>query len=234
PPRAAEPYRPRPAVVEPEERSWARPAIIGVVVLLIAVGVGAYFMQSQKGAEVRAARTDADIQADVNRVLSSPELTRQASVQGGVKEGVVTLIGTAESQFASEMADGLVRGMDGVRVVRNQITVKPPATAVASGTDAQSTSDVQSQPAPNSVAAPPRDRLAEPPGEGAGVRARKERARQLLATAVEQVRQGNYDAAIQSLEEAQRLDPSNVQVREALRRARRAQETEREILRRRR
>ncbi|MGH9649270.1 MAG: serine/threonine protein kinase, partial [Terriglobales bacterium] len=221
PPRAAEPYRPRAA--EPEERSWARPAIIGVVVLLLVAGGGVYFMQSRKTADVPVARTDADIQADVNRVLSSSELTRQATVQGGVNEGVVTLTGTAESQFASEMADGLVRGMDGVRVVRNQITVKPLPTSVASSTDTQSTSDVQSQPAPTSVAAPPRARVAEPPGEGAGVRGRRERARQLLATAQEQVRQGNYEAAIQSLEEAQRLEPANNFVREALRRARRAQ-----------
>ncbi|MGH9601478.1 MAG: serine/threonine protein kinase, partial [Terriglobales bacterium] len=133
PPRAGEPYRPRTA--EPEVRSWARPAIIGVVVLLLAVVVGVYMTQSQKATEVRAARTDADIQADVNRVLSSPELTRQATVQGGVKEGVVTLTGTAESQFASEIADGLVRGMDGVRVVRNQITLKPAPASVAGSTD---------------------------------------------------------------------------------------------------
>ncbi|MCI0353968.1 MAG: BON domain-containing protein, partial [Acidobacteria bacterium] len=232
PARAVEPYRPA-AAVQPAARSWTRPAAIAVLVLLLAVGGGLYVMQSQKAAEVRTARTDADIQADVNRVLSSPDLTRQASVQAGVKEGVVTLTGTAESQFASEMADGLVRGMEGVRVVRNQITVKPPPTSVASGTETQPTSDAEAQAAP-SQAAPRRDRLAEPPAEGAAVRGRRERARQLLATAQEQVRQGNYEAAIQSLEEAQRLEPANNFVREALRRARRAQETEKEILRRRR
>jgi serine/threonine-protein kinase len=242
PPHPAEPYRPR-AAVEPEGRSWARPAVIAAVVLLVAVGIGAYVMQSRKTANAPVARTDAAILADVDRVLSSPELTRQATVQAGVKEGVVTLTGTAQSQFASEMADGLVRGMDGVRVVRNQITVKPPAPSQAGGTDKAGGTDTQrtssagveaADSAAPSAATPRRDRSAQPSDEGAGVRGRRERARQLLATAAEQVRQGNYEAAIQSLEEAQKLDPSNNLVREALRRARRAQETEKEILRRRR
>jgi hypothetical protein len=122
-------------------------------------------------------------------------------------------------------------------VVRNQIAVKPTDTQVAGGTGTQPSVESERQAAPIAgppgVASPRREPLAESPVEGP-VRVRRERARQLLATAVEQVRQGNYDAAIQSLEEAQRLDPTNLQVREALRRARRAQQTEREILRRRR
>jgi serine/threonine protein kinase len=242
-PPAARPAPPRPPVadgypprraVPAEGTNWNRVAIIGVVILVLSAGVGFYWMQSQKTTQVQAARTDADIQADVSRVLSSPELTRQATVQGSVKEGVVTLTGTAESQFASEMADGLVRGMDGVRVVRNQISVKPPETQVAGNTETQRPVEAERQAAPPTVEPRTGRVAAEPqPMDGARLRAR-ERARQLLSTAIEQVRQGNYDAAIQSLEEAQRLDPTNLQVREALRRARRAQETEREILRRRR
>lgn len=231
-PPTAEIYQPKRAPA-PAGRNWTQIAIIGVIALVLVGGASVYLMQSKKTAEVQAARTDSDIQADVDRVLASAELTRQASVQGSVKEGVVTLTGTAESQFASEMADGLVRGMEGVRVVRNQIAVKPPDTQVAGSTETQRPVESERQGVPAVVASPRRDSVAEPPVEGP-VRVRRERARQLLATAVEQVRQGNYDAAIQSLEEAQRLDPTNLQVREALRRARRAQETEREILRRRR
>ncbi len=240
PPRPVEPYRPR-AYAAPEERTWARPAVIAVVVLLAAVGIGAYVLQSQKGAEVRAARTDADIQADVNRVLSSPELARQATVHASVKDGVVTLTGTAESQFASEMADGLVRGMDGVRVIRNQIAVKPPASSVTTGAPAQPApaagAEAARRPVEPSTAAPRRDRRpasVEPADSAAPARQARERARQLLGAAADQVRAGNYEGAIRTLEEAERLDPSNQPVREALRRARRAQETEREILRRRR
>lgn len=53
---------------------------------------------------------------------------------------------------------------------------------------------------------------------------------QLLARAREQADDGLYEQALESLEEARRLDPSDARIRDLIRRIRRAQQTEREVL----
>lgn len=59
---------------------------------------------------------------------------------------------------------------------------------------------------------------------------RKQLADLLIATAAHDARAGNYGPAIRALEFTERLHPADSVVREALRRTRRAQQTEREVL----
>ncbi len=59
---------------------------------------------------------------------------------------------------------------------------------------------------------------------------RKQLAELLVAAAAQDTRAGNYGPAIRGLEFTERLDPENPVVHEALRRTRRAQQTEREVL----
>ncbi len=59
---------------------------------------------------------------------------------------------------------------------------------------------------------------------------RKQLAELLVAAAAQDTLTGNYGSAIRALEFSERLDPENPAVREALRRTRRAQQTEREVL----
>ncbi len=55
----------------------------------------------------------------------------------------------------------------------------------------------------------------------------------MLGRARREVQQGNYEEALRILERAARTDPNDPAVQEALRRARRAWQTEQQVLRRR-
>lgn len=55
----------------------------------------------------------------------------------------------------------------------------------------------------------------------------------MLARAKREAQSGNYEEAIRILERAERIDPDDPAVQEALRRVRRAWQTEQEVLRRR-
>lgn len=75
------------------------------------------------------------------------------------------------------------------------------------------------------------DRQLQPEmGRGAAGGQVSARVGQLLARAREQADDGLYEQALESLEEARRLDPRDVRIRELMRRVRRAQQTEREVL----
>ncbi len=76
-----------------------------------------------------------------------------------------------------------------------------------------------------------RERQTQPePERGAGGGQASARVGQLLARAREQADDGLYEQALESLEEARRLDPLDARIRDQVRRVRRAQQTEREVL----
>lgn len=69
-------------------------------------------------------RTDADIAADVVRVLRAQDSVPEA-VQAAVHDGYVTLTGPVQWLFQKSAAEDAVRHVRGVRRVTNYITVTP-------------------------------------------------------------------------------------------------------------
>ncbi len=66
-------------------------------------------------------KSDADIQKDAQSKVNTPGVT------ASVKDGVVTLTGTVETQAASKTAESAAK-VDGVKSVTNNIQIKPMAT----------------------------------------------------------------------------------------------------------
>ncbi len=99
-----------------------------------------------------------------------------------------------------------------------QPVVASPGTA-APEESAPTSADETRQPSQPAVGRAP----AENPNAG--------RVAQLLVRARDQADDGLYDEALQSLEEARRLAPRDSRIRDLMRRVRRAQQTEREVLR---
>ena len=66
-------------------------------------------------------KSDADLQKDVQSKVNTPGVT------AAVKDGVVTLTGTVETQAASKTAESAAK-VEGVKSVTNNIQIKPAAT----------------------------------------------------------------------------------------------------------
>jgi osmotically-inducible protein OsmY len=71
-----------------------------------------------------AERTDSQIAAGATIALESNASLEPKAVSVTVENGIVTLAGTVEWNFQREEAERVVRGLWGVRAVRNQITVR--------------------------------------------------------------------------------------------------------------
>ena len=66
-------------------------------------------------------KSDADLQKEVAGKINTPGVT------AAVKDGVVTLTGTVETQAASKTAESAAK-VEGVKSVTNNIQIKPVAT----------------------------------------------------------------------------------------------------------
>lgn len=101
------------------------------LVLMVAVLSGTLLYSCKPG--------DDKIQKSVETALST---SSSDAIKAEVKEGVVTLTGTVESQEAKSMAEQTVKGVKDVKSVVNNIQVRTPQPAVTINPDETITTTV--------------------------------------------------------------------------------------------
>jgi osmotically-inducible protein OsmY len=69
--------------------------------------------------------TDIELAQIIESELLNDHSLSAATIQIGIQDGAVTLVGIVHSFRHKLLADNLVRGIDGVRSVNNQLTVEP-------------------------------------------------------------------------------------------------------------
>jgi len=72
-------------------------------------------------------RPDAEIKSDVESALFRDPNVRSYEVNVEVQNGVITLRGTVDDEFARRAAEDDARAVPGCREVRNELQVKSPA-----------------------------------------------------------------------------------------------------------
>lgn len=72
-----------------------------------------------------ARRTDEQIKAEVERMLTDDSWLDASNIQVSVQGGVVTLTGTVDSRDSKRRAEGLADGVSGVRDVQNNLQIQP-------------------------------------------------------------------------------------------------------------
>ena len=166
--------------------------------------------------------TDERIAADVRSALAgSSEI--KSPIEVSATAGVVTLKGRVTGLYEKQMADGLARGVSGVKSVNN-LTEYEKVSPVVGG----STQPTESAPT-RATQKPP----VEKPAQRGPSNADKARARSLVAQGNSQAEQGEYNAAIASFQQALDLDPGNGSAQSGMAKAQKAKATEDEIMRRR-
>lgn len=116
-----------------------------------------------------AARTDPDIQKDVETALTNSPVLNGQEIHAQAFGGAVTLTGYVDDEASKDLARIVTAKVAGVRSVVNQLTVVPiGAPTEAEGGAAQPPADqqAQQQPAPDSrsgVSQPPSDGYPPPP-----------------------------------------------------------------------
>ncbi len=106
-----------------------RSVLVMGMVLTLAVAAGA----------CKSGPDDAALTQSVKAKIQAAANLAGAKVDVAVKEGVVTLSGTVDNDAAKAAAETVAKGVEGVKSVTNNITVKPPAppaASAASGNDA--------------------------------------------------------------------------------------------------
>lgn len=96
--------------------------------LMAALGLSAVLFVGACG----GGKSDADLTKEVQTRVKQPGVTTT------VKDGVVTLTGTVETQEASKAAEAAAKG-DGVKSVTNSLMIKPAATPMTSTTTTTTT-----------------------------------------------------------------------------------------------
>ena len=71
---------------------------------------------------------DLSLRDDVERELGWEPIIRSAEIGVGVRDGVVTLMGTVDSYVAKRAAERAAARVRGVRAISSQLEVKPPAS----------------------------------------------------------------------------------------------------------
>ena len=97
-----------------------RSVLVMGMVLTLAVAAGA----------CKSGPDDAALTQSVKAKIQAAANLAGAKVDVAVKEGVVTLSGTVDNDAAKAAAETVAKGVEGVKSVTNQITVKPPVAAV--------------------------------------------------------------------------------------------------------
>ncbi|MDP9267521.1 MAG: protein kinase [Acidobacteriota bacterium] len=224
-------YTPPPAA---DRRNW----IIYLVAAVILFGVvgGIYYWvvkpasTSAQGNDDRSQfmLTDDRVAADVRSALTgSSEI--KSPIEVSAQAGVVTLKGKVTGLYEKQMADGLARGVTGVKSVNN-LTEYDKLSPVTLGGATQAETQQQVQP---TTPTKPTPKPAEKPVPRGPSNADKQRARSLVEQGNSQAEQGEYNAAIGSFQQALDHDPSNTQAQSGMAKAQKAKATEDEIMRRR-
>ena len=73
-------------------------------------------------------RTDAQLDTDIETALGHDRAADALEVQVSVSDDVVTLAGTVESWQESQLAERIAKGVNGVKEVRNNLSISYPQT----------------------------------------------------------------------------------------------------------
>jgi serine/threonine protein kinase len=149
--------------------------------------------------------------ATVKKALASTAWGRESSIGVTAKDRIVTLTGKA-SKANAEMAEALAGAIPGVRQIVNQIEFESPPLA-----------NVRRTPSAPNVVIP----TSQPT---TGESTQTLRLRQLVAAGNQSLDAGNYEMAISDFQAALALDPRDAGARSGLDRAKKAKQTEKEIL----
>ena len=131
------------AIRKPFRLSPAGAARLSFVLCLGLTGAAALAAAPALYAQQSAARTDLAIQTDVLKALSSyPDISGE-HITATVRNGDVTLAGTASSDTAKNQAQVVAATVDGVRSVANNVTVVGGAAAAQDPSDRNQAQDQQ-------------------------------------------------------------------------------------------
>jgi serine/threonine protein kinase len=217
----------RPAPPPPRSSNWM--IYVGALVLIGALTGGVYWKMNAGESTSAAAQgpvTDDQITANVRVAFSnSSEIKNLIAIE--TKDGAVTLKGHVSSLYEKQMAEGLAKGVGGVKSVSN-LTEYEQLSPVVGDATATPTPTPAPESKPKKTAEKP-----QPAKERGPSNADKERARTLVSQGDNQVDQGEYNAAINSYQQALDLDPNNSSAHNGLAKAQKAKATEDEIMRRR-
>jgi hyperosmotically inducible protein len=107
-------------------------AVHKFVVLLVCLVVAA-------GAACKSGPDDATITGSVKSKMAADTNVSATSINVDTKEGVVTLSGTVDSATEKSQAETIAKGVEGVKSVTNNLTVKPAAPVTTSAPSASDT-----------------------------------------------------------------------------------------------
>jgi osmotically-inducible protein OsmY len=91
------------------------------------------------GAACKSGPEDATITGEIKTKMMADSTVPATKINVDTKEGVVTLTGEVESAAAKQKAETIAKAVNGVKNVKNDLTVKPPApptVPAAAGNDA--------------------------------------------------------------------------------------------------
>jgi osmotically-inducible protein OsmY len=116
------------------QKQMFRTVLVGMVCLAVALA----------GAGCKSGPEDATILASVKTKVTA--LPGGTGINVDVKDGAVTLNGTVDNDAAKASAESAAKAVEGVKSVKNNLTVKPPTPAMpppAAGNDAAITKAIQ-------------------------------------------------------------------------------------------
>jgi serine/threonine-protein kinase len=140
-------------------------------------------------AAASSAPDDAAIQTEIQRAIAATEWGKEAAINIAVSHGNVTLSGKAPKHYDADMAGAIAANMNGVKQVHNEIEV--PAARDTRATD---------------VAAQQKKQQAE----------LQQHVNQLIQSGIYQRENRQFLAALNSFQEAQKLDPQNSQIQQEI------------------
>ena len=212
----------------PPERSKSWMVYVGAALLIVGLVGGVYWKMNTGDSTANANTpvvgfTDDQLVANVKAAFGNSSEIKSV-IDVSAKDGVVTLQGKVSTLYEKQMAEGLAKGVAGVKGVKNLTDYEKISPVV----------DVTPTPTPTATPTETaKPRKPEKPAPRGPSNADKARARELVAQGDSQQEQGEYNAAIASYSQALELDPDNSSAGTGLAKAQKAKATEDEILRRR-
>jgi BON domain len=170
-------------VLEPDEKSRKHMAqllkdrssfyLSATFALVCLFGVSAsssYALGQQQENQQAAARSDADIQKDVEAALTASPVLNGQEIHAQTFGGGVTLTGYVDDEASKDLARMVTSKVSGVRSVVNQLTVVPigaPADAETGANAQQAQTDQQGQQQPQQQGSPEQQSgVSQPPPDG--------------------------------------------------------------------
>jgi len=150
--------------------------------------------------------SDAHIQNEIQRLLTSSSQLRSQPIVVEVANGIVTLSGSVSDAVAAQLAESFAASVPGVRRVFNTLRVPaaPPPTAVAAAP-------------PPAAAETASEDATRRPARDDGERDR-EATRELMEKAKREMEAGNTAAAVAACQEVLRIDPNHPHARDCIER----------------